>query len=77
MIGGTNLFGGRVSVPGAVFGALLAVILETGLVIQGLSPFYQLIVVGGVLIFAVYIRGVEIRKTFTEVTQGLPGRGAR
>lgn len=77
VIGGTNLFGGRVSIPGAVFGALLAVILETGLVIQGLSPFYQLIVVGGVLIFAVYIRGVEIRKGFTEVTRRLPGGGAR
>jgi ribose transport system permease protein len=57
VIGGTALFGGAVSVPGAVFGAILAVILETGLVIQGLSPFYQLIAVGAVLIGAVYIRG--------------------
>jgi ribose transport system permease protein len=57
VIGGTALFGGAVSVPGAVFGAILAVILETGLVIQGLSPFYQLIAVGAVLIAAVYVRG--------------------
>ena len=56
MIGGTSLFGGRVSIPGAVFGALLAVILETGLVIQGLQPFYQLIASETVLIVAVYIR---------------------
>jgi ribose transport system permease protein len=59
VIGGTALFGGAVSVPGAVFGAILAVILETGLVIQGLSPFYQLISVGAILIGAVFIRGYQ------------------
>jgi ribose transport system permease protein len=57
VIGGTKLFGGRVSITGAVFGAILASILETGLIIQGFSPFYQLIVVGITLIVAVYIRG--------------------
>src|SRR5262249_12267278 len=57
VIGGTRLFGGRVSIVGAVFGAILASILETGLVIQGLDPFYQLIAVGVVLIVAVWIRG--------------------
>jgi ribose transport system permease protein len=56
VIGGTSLFGGRVSIPGAIFGALLAVILQTGLVILGLQPFYQLIAIGSVLIFAVFIR---------------------
>jgi hypothetical protein len=45
---------------GAVFGAILAAILETGLVIQGLDPFYQLIAVGVVLIVAVYIRGRDV-----------------
>jgi ribose transport system permease protein len=57
VIGGTALFGGKVSVPGAIFGALLAVLLQTGLVIQGLQPFYQQIAIGAVLIVAVWIRG--------------------
>ena len=62
VIGGTNLFGGRVSIPGAVFGSFLAEILNTGLVILGMSSFYQLIAVGVVLIVAVYIRGgVDVR----------------
>jgi ribose transport system permease protein len=56
VIGGGALFGGRVSIPGAVLGALLAVILETGLVILGLDPFYQQIAIGVVLLFAVYLR---------------------
>jgi ribose transport system permease protein len=56
VIGGASLFGGEVSIPGAAVGAVLAVILETGLVIQGLQPFYQQIAVGLVLLVAVYIR---------------------
>jgi ribose transport system permease protein len=54
VIGGTSLFGGRASVIGAVFGALLAVILQTGLIAVGLTPFYQQVAVGAVLITAVY-----------------------
>jgi len=54
VIGGTSLFGGSASMIGAVFGALLAVILQTGLVAVGLSPFYQNVAVGVVLIAAVY-----------------------
>jgi ribose transport system permease protein len=54
VIGGCSLFGGRASVGGAVAGALLAIILQTGLVAVGLSPFYQQIAVGAVLIAAVY-----------------------
>jgi ribose transport system permease protein len=54
VIGGTSLYGGRASVIGAVFGALLAVILQTGLIAVGLTPFYQQVAVGVVLITAVY-----------------------
>lgn len=55
VIGGTSLFGGRISVWGALIGALLAVILQAGLVVLGLPSFYQLIVIGIVLIGAVYV----------------------
>jgi ribose transport system permease protein len=55
VIGGTSLFGGRVSMGGVLTGTLLAVILQDGLVVIGLSPFYQLIAVGVVLIAAVFI----------------------
>jgi ribose transport system permease protein len=73
VIGGTSLFGGRVSVPGAILGAFLAVILETGLVILGLQPFYQLIAIGTVLILAVFIRSRAVEQS---QKGGLPGRGA-
>jgi ribose transport system permease protein len=55
VIGGTSLFGGRVSVGGVLTGTLLAVILQDGLVVVGLLPFYQLIAVGVVLVAAVFL----------------------
>jgi ribose transport system permease protein len=55
VIGGTSLFGGRVSIGGVFAGTLLAVILQDGLVVVGLSPFYQQIAVGCVLIAAVFL----------------------
>src|SRR3954454_9228652 len=55
VIGGTLLTGGYISIIGTVWGAALAVILQTGLVIAGVPSFWQLIVVGVVLLLAVVI----------------------
>jgi ribose transport system permease protein len=68
VIGGTSLFGGRVSLAGVLSGTLLAVILEDGLIVVGLSPFYQLIAIGVVLIAAVSLdqrrrpSGIRLRR---------------
>lgn len=65
VIGGTSIEGGRISITGTVWGAALAVILQTGLVIAGVSSAYQLIAVGAVLLIAVgldrlsYVRRVR------------------
>ena len=53
VIGGTSIFGGNVSVGGAVIGAMLAVIVDVGLVILNFGAFYQLIAIGVVLAAAV------------------------
>ena len=55
VIGGTLLEGGFISISGAVWGAALGVILQSGLVILGVSSFWQLIVVGAVLLVAVLL----------------------
>ena len=55
VIGGTSLFGGVASIGGAMIGSLLPTVLGTGLVILGVATFYQLIVVGVILIIAVYV----------------------
>ena len=55
VIGGTSLFGGVASVIGAVVGTFIPAVLATGLVILRIDPFYQLIVIGLIIIAAVYI----------------------
>lgn len=55
VIGGTLLEGGKISILGTIWGAALAVILQGGLVIIGVSSYYQLMAVGVVLIVAVGI----------------------
>lgn len=60
VIGGTLLEGGRISITGTVWGAFLAVILQVGLVIIGVSAFWQLIVVGAVLLIAVLLDRVSV-----------------
>lgn len=63
VIGGTMLEGGRVSIPGAVWGTVLAVVLQGGLVVLGVAPYWQLIAVGAVLIAAVTADRYRLRRT--------------
>jgi len=55
LLGGTSLNGGRASIGGAMLGAMIPVILQTGLVIMGIGAFYQMIATGIFLIIAVYL----------------------
>lgn len=53
LIGGTAMTGGKINFLGAIVGASLAIILQSGLVIINLSPFYQTIAIGFMLLVAV------------------------
>jgi len=55
IIGGTSLFGGRGSIPGALVGALLLGTLQEGLVLYGLNVQDQMIAEGVVVVIAVSI----------------------
>jgi len=55
VIGGGSLMGGRGTVFGAVMGALIMSAIRFGLNVMGMSPFIQQIVVGVILIAAVYL----------------------
>lgn len=55
VIGGTSLFGGSAFIGGTVIGAFLPVILGSGLVIVGVTAYWQDIVVGAILLIAVFI----------------------
>ena len=55
ILGGTNLFGGRGSVVGTLIGALIMGVLQNGLNLLAVRPFYQQIAIGAVLILAVWL----------------------
>jgi ribose transport system permease protein len=55
VIGGTSLFGGIGGILGSIVGVFIPVVLQNGFVILGLSPFWQQVAVGAVLIAAVYV----------------------
>lgn len=55
VIGGTSLSGGRGSVLGTVIGCLIIGVLNSGLVLLDVSPFWQQVVKGSVILVAVAI----------------------
>ena len=55
VIGGTSLSGGRGSVLGTVLGAVIIGVLNNGLVLLNVSPFWQQVVKGFVILIAVII----------------------
>jgi len=55
VIGGTSLFGGRGSIIGTVQGALIIGVLNNGLVLLNVSPFWQQVIKGLVILLAVII----------------------
>lgn len=55
VIGGTSLSGGRGTVLGTVLGAIIIGVLNNGLVLLNVSPFWQQVVKGFVILIAVII----------------------
>jgi ribose transport system permease protein len=55
VIGGTSLSGGRGTIIGTVLGAIIIGVLNNGLVLLDVSPFWQQVVKGMVILLAVMI----------------------
>lgn len=55
VLGGTSLAGGEGSIIGTIIGAMIIGVLNNGLNLMNVSPFYQQIVKGLVILFAVMI----------------------
>jgi ribose transport system permease protein len=55
VIGGTSLFGGVGTILGTVIGLCIPAVLQAGFAIIGVQPYRQQVVLGAVLIAAVYI----------------------
>jgi len=62
VIGGTSLSGGRGSVGGTVLGCLIIGVLNNGLFLLNVSPFWQQVIKGLVILLAVAIDKLNVRR---------------
>ncbi len=62
VLGGTSLFGGRGSIGGTIIGALVIGVLADGLILLGVSEFWQIVIKGVVIILAVMIDQSQSRQ---------------
>ncbi len=53
IIGGTSLAGGQGTVVGTIIGVLIMGVLNNGIILLGISPFWQMTIVGVVIVVAV------------------------
>ena len=76
VIGGTSLLGGRFSIPMAVVGALIIQSMNTGILISGFSPEFNLLVKSGVIILILMLQSpLAARLTQRPPKSVLPGTG--
>ncbi|MBN2807824.1 MAG: ribose ABC transporter permease [Prolixibacteraceae bacterium] len=62
VIGGTSLSGGKGTILGTVQGALIIGILNNGLVLLNVSPFWQQVVKGFIILLAVVVEKLNSKK---------------
>ncbi len=61
VLGGTSLAGGRGTIIGTIVGAFVIGVLRNGMILQGLSSFWQMVITGFVIILAVIIDQAQQR----------------
>ena len=63
VLGGTSLFGGVGSILMSAVGAFIPTVLQNGLVIMSVQPFWQEVAVGATIILAVYLDQLRRRRS--------------
>lgn len=63
VLGGTSLMGGRGTISGTIIGAFVIGVLADGLVMLGVSDFWQMVIKGVVIIVAVAIDQLQLSST--------------
>ena len=61
VLGGASLAGGRGSVTGSLIGAFVIGVLADGLVMLGVSEFWQIVIKGAVIVLAVALDQFQVR----------------
>lgn len=61
VIGGASLAGGRGNIRGTLLGAFVIGFLSDGLVIVGVSAYWQMVFIGAVIVIAVLLNSIEYK----------------
>jgi erythritol transport system permease protein len=67
VLGGTSLAGGRGTIGGAVLGAFVIGVLNDGMVMMGISSFWQTVIRGIVIVLAVILDQLQNRSPSDKV----------
>lgn len=59
VIGGTSLSGGKGSVPLCIVGAIIVGVINNGLNLLGVDPYWQQVVKGLIIVLAVFLDQVK------------------
>jgi ribose transport system permease protein len=62
ILGGTSLVGGEGTMLGTIFGATLMGILANGIVLMDISPYWERVIIGAVVITAVLVDLFRVKK---------------
>jgi ribose/xylose/arabinose/galactoside ABC-type transport system permease subunit len=76
VIGGTSLLGGRFTLFGTALGALIIQSINTGILISGFPPEFNLVIKASIIIVILLIQSPAIQSLFT-VLRRLPERPAK
>lgn len=69
VIGGVSIAGGSGAVPGVILGALFIGIINNALPVINLSPFFQLLIQGAIVLFAMLINTISSRRREKKLLQ--------
>jgi ribose transport system permease protein len=65
VIGGVSLWGGSGTIAGAVIGLLIMQVVNNGLIVINVDPYWQTVVIGAIMIIAVFIDLIRRRAKAT------------
>ena len=74
VIGGTSLLGGRFSVAMSVVGAIIIQAMNTGILVSGLPPQFNLVVKAGVILAILILQSGQLKNIFTAAHRTASGR---
>ncbi|SDA59941.1 ABC transporter permease [Sinorhizobium sp. NFACC03] len=73
VVGGTSLLGGRFSIAASVLGAIIIQAINTGILLSGFPPEFNLIIKAAIIVFILVFQSPRFRTAFSFL---VPARGA-